>query len=93
MSMIVAQPGILSLLQDSGRWGHHRLGLSNGGPVDREAFNYCNRLLQNSAGTTAVEVSVGGLQLESKVETFICLTGANMPLRCFGTHSLQPSAV
>ena len=84
MSMIVAQPGILSLLQDSGRWGHHRLGLSNGGPVDREAFNYCNRLLQNSAGTTAVEVSVGGLQLESKVETFICLTGANMPLSING---------
>lgn len=80
MSMTVVRPGILSLLQDSGRRGQHRLGLSNGGPMDSEAFHYCNQLLQNPAGTTAIEVSVGGLELEAKVNTFICLTGASMPL-------------
>jgi len=80
MSMTVVQPGILSLLQDSGRRGQHRLGLSNGGPMDSEAFHYCNQLLQNPAGATAIEVSVGGLQLEAQVNTFICLTGAAMPL-------------
>jgi len=80
MSLKVIQPGILSLLQDSGRLGQHRIGLTNGGPLDPEAFYYCNRLLQNSPGSTALEISFGGLQLEVGVDTYICLTGARMPL-------------
>lgn len=75
------QPGLLSLLQDAGRLGMHRIGLTNGGPLDPQAFAYCNRLLQNPQGSTTVEVSFGGLQLEAAVDTFICLTGAVMPLR------------
>ena len=84
MSMRVLQAGMLSLLQDNGRQGQHRLGLSNGGPLDREAFHYCNRLLQNSSTSTAIEISVGGLQLETLVDTYICLTGAPMPLSING---------
>lgn len=48
--------------------------------MDGEAFHYCNRLLQNPPGCTAIEISVGGLQLKSQVSTYICLTGAPMPL-------------
>jgi biotin-dependent carboxylase-like uncharacterized protein len=81
MSLKVLQPGLLSLLQDSGRTGMHRIGLTNGGPLDPVAFDYCNRLLQNPPGTTALEISFGGLHLEALVDTFICLTGAEMNLR------------
>lgn len=81
MSLRVVQTGILSLLQDSGRMGQHRIGLTTGGPLDPVAFNWCNKLLQNNAGATAIEVSFGGLQLEAQVDTFICVTGALMPLR------------
>lgn len=81
MSFRVVQGGILSLLQDSGRIGQHRIGLTTGGPLDPDAFNWCNRLLQNPAGSTAIEVSFGGLQIEAQVDTYICVTGASMPLR------------
>lgn len=81
MSFRVTQAGILSLLQDSGRIGQHRIGLTTGGPLDPDAFAWCNRLLQNPAGSTAIEISFGGLQLEAQVDTFICVTGALMPLR------------
>jgi biotin-dependent carboxylase-like uncharacterized protein len=84
MSMRVLQSGVLSLLQDRGRFGYHRLGLANGGPLDGEAFHYCNRLLQNAQDCTLVEVSVGGLQLEAGVDTWLCLTGAPMPLSING---------
>ncbi|MBT7720281.1 MAG: biotin-dependent carboxyltransferase [Halieaceae bacterium] len=77
----MTQPGILCLLQDGGRMGQHRIGLTNGGPLDPQAFEYCNRLLQNPEGATALEISFGGLQLEATVDTYICLTGANMNLR------------
>jgi biotin-dependent carboxylase-like uncharacterized protein len=81
MSFRVIQAGILSLLQDSGRIGQHRIGLTTGGPLDPTAFAWCNRLLQNPAGSTAIEISFGGLQLEAQVDTYICVTGALMPLR------------
>ena len=84
MSFTVLQPGILSLLQDSGRLGQHRIGLTNGGPLDPEAFYYCNRLLDNPHNSTVIEVSFGGLQLQAQVDTFICVTGADMPLRING---------
>ncbi|MCP4211213.1 MAG: allophanate hydrolase, partial [Halieaceae bacterium] len=76
----MTHPGILSLLQDNGRLGQHRLGLSSGGPLDSEAFYLCNRLLQNPNGSTAIEISAGGLQLLCTADTWICLTGASMPL-------------
>ncbi len=75
------QAGILSLLQDSGRIGQHRIGLTTGGPLDPDAFAWCNRLLQNPAGATVIEASFGGLQVEAQVDTYICVTGALMPLR------------
>lgn len=84
MSFKIIQPGILSLLQDSGRRGQQHIGLTNGGPLDREAFYYCNRLLGNPGDSTTVEISFGGLQLEAEVDTFICVTGADMPLRING---------
>lgn len=84
MSLVVTQPGILSLLQDAGRHGHHRIGLTNGGPLDPEAFVLCNRLLQNPDGATAIEISFGGLQLEAGANTAICVTGAGMPLTING---------
>ena len=84
MSFRVTQPGILSLLQDGGRYGHHRIGLTNGGPLDAEAFYYCNRLLGNPPGSTAIEISFGGTRLEAQVDSYICLTGADMPLHING---------
>ncbi|MBT4520718.1 MAG: biotin-dependent carboxyltransferase family protein, partial [Halieaceae bacterium] len=80
MSMSVLQPGLLSLIQDQGRIGWQRIGLTNGGPLDPEAFFWCNRLLGNNANCSAIEVSFGGLQLAANVDTFICVTGATMPL-------------
>lgn len=84
MSLKVLQPGILSLLQDSGRIGAHRLGLTNGGPLDGEAYYYCNHLLGNDDNSTVIEISFGGLQLEARADTFICFTGAEMPLTVDG---------
>ena len=44
----VDRPGVLTLLQDAGRFGYHRLGLTAGGPADPLAFNWANRLCGNA---------------------------------------------
>lgn len=89
MALKVLQPGILSLLQDSGRVGQHRLGLTTGGPLDPEAYRLCNRILSNAPASTAIEVSFGGLQLECHTATFVCLTGAPMGLQINGKERPQ----
>ncbi|MEH6649425.1 MAG: biotin-dependent carboxyltransferase family protein [Motiliproteus sp.] len=80
----VLQPGILTLIQDAGRFGQHGIGLTTGGPLDPLAFNWANRLCGNPQGSTALEVSIGGLVLEAQVDTQLCLTGAVMPLKING---------
>lgn len=92
----VIQPGLLTLIQDAGRYGHHRIGLTTGGPLDANAFKWANRLLGNPLDSNMLEVSIGGLVLEAEVSTYLVVTGAEMPLKINGqeqdrwhTHRVQ----
>ena len=80
----VIQPGILSLLQDAGRFGQHGIGLTNGGPLDKYSFDWANRLCGNETNACAIEASIGGLQLKAEVDTQIALTGGDAPLTING---------
>ncbi len=80
----VKQPGLLSLLHDRGRFGVHNLGLTTGGPLDTEAFDWANRLLGNDGNDTCLEVSFGGLVIESETDTCFVITGAQAPCKLNG---------
>ena len=72
----VVHPGLMSVFQDTGRFGMSKLGLTTGGPSDREAYDWLNRLLDNNKDSAVIELSFGGLQLEVLKHTEICVTGA-----------------
>lgn len=76
----VIQPGILSLLQDAGRFGKHNIGLTNGGPLDKQSFDWANKLLNNDLNACVIEASIGGLVLEALVNTQIAVTGGDAEL-------------
>ncbi len=80
----VLQPGLLSLIQDAGRFGCHGIGLTTGGPLDPEAFRWANRLCGNDLNAAALEVSFGGLVLEAQVDTRLVVAGAEMGLKING---------
>jgi biotin-dependent carboxylase-like uncharacterized protein len=82
---VVTNAGVLSLIQDGGRYGAFNLGLTNGGPADSLAFYWANRLCGNDLNTTAIEVSIGGLSLIAQMDCVIAVTGAPMPLSINGT--------
>ncbi len=84
MSFKVLQPGLLSLIQDLGRFGQHDIGLTTGGPLDSEAFLWANRILHNTSNACAIEVSYGGLQLLVQTDSYFCVTGANLDLTVNG---------
>ncbi len=74
----VIKPGPLSLLQDEGRLGWRHLGVSSCGPLDRHAAAWANRLLDNPWGTPLLEIALGYLELESQLDTWLALTGAEL---------------
>ena len=76
-AFIVTQPGILSLLQDLGRFGQHHIGITNGGPLDKLSFDWANRLLDNKPNDCVIEVSFGGLVLRAEIDTYIAVTGGD----------------
>ncbi|WOH38386.1 biotin-dependent carboxyltransferase family protein [Thalassotalea fonticola] len=85
----VLNPGMLTLIQDLGRYGCHDIGLTTGGPLDPEAFKWANKLLFNDLNESALEISVGGLELEAQVNTDICVTGAKIPFTINGNKTPQ----
>ncbi len=84
VGFVVERPGVMTLIQDAGRIGHHRLGITSGGPADPLAFDWANRLCGNEPGTTALEITVGGLVLRCERSTRIALCGADMPMSING---------
>ena len=80
----VIAPGVLSLLQDNGRFGQSALGLTTGGPMDALSAAWANRLLANDNNATLIECSVGGVQLCCETQSYIAVTGANLPLSING---------
>ena len=88
----VLAPGVLSLLQDSGRVGQGALGLTNGGPMDAPSAAWANFLLGNHSNATLIECSVGGLQLRADTHSYIAVTGATLPLSINGKAAEQWTA-
>jgi len=84
MGLLVKHSGMLSLIQDAGRFGSFNLGLTNGGPIDLAAFQWANRLCANELNATAIEISIGGLALTAQLDITLAVTGADMLLTING---------
>ena len=77
----IIDPGMLTTVQDLGRFGQSHLGLTTGGPADKLAFLWANRLLGNNENDAMLEVSFGGLKLISQIDTEVCITGAKTDIK------------
>lgn len=73
----ILRAGPLATLQDAGRFGYLRHGISASGPMDRGAFRRAEAWL-GSAGSTAIEFTTAGLGL--RVE------GGSIGAACDGAH-------
>ena len=61
LKIIAAGPGVT--LQDAGRHGYLRYGVTAAGPMDRLAMATANRAVGAAPGATAIEVSLGGIEV------------------------------
>lgn len=66
LQLIAAGPGVT--LQDGGRHGYLRFGVTGAGPMDPLAHATANRAADAAVDAAAIEVSLGGVELEAESE-------------------------
>jgi len=75
MSIRVLRPGLLTTVQDLGRWGKQRYGVVVGGAMDTFALRMANLLVGNEEGAAALEVTLLGPALRFEQEAIVALCG------------------
>lgn len=78
MAIIIDSPGLLTTIQDEGRFGYGQFGVTPSGPMDAESFQIANLLVGNPPGESALEATVLGPTFHVTEDTIIAITGADM---------------
>ncbi|MCL2542352.1 MAG: biotin-dependent carboxyltransferase family protein [Nocardioidaceae bacterium] len=88
--LVVRSVGGPVLVQDAGRPGYAAIGVGVSGAADLASYALGNRLVGNRPGAAALEVVLGGLEVEATATTWVTVTGAPAALTLDGR--LEPSA-
>ena len=78
MGIIIRQGGMLTMVQDAGRFGYQTCGISVTGVCDLRSYALGNLLVGNDADAAGLEVTMAGLQLEFTEGNVIAITGGDM---------------
>ena len=76
MGFVVEQPGVLTTVQDGGRFGYERFGMSPSGPMDLTSFEIANLLVGNRREESALEMTILGPTLRFTAANVVAVTGA-----------------
>lgn len=77
----VIQPGLLSTIQDLGRWGFGKIGMPVAGAMDDYAARIANLLLCNDEHEPVLEVTYIGPALTFETATQFVITGGDLQPR------------
>jgi antagonist of KipI len=82
--LTVVRPGMLTTVQDLGRWGHQGSGVPVAGPMDAYSHRLANRLAGNSDSAAALEVTLMGPELQADRDVVCAVAGATFSLMVAG---------
>jgi antagonist of KipI len=77
-SITVLQPGLLTTVQDSGRWGYQDKGVPVAGAMDSASYRLANLLVGNPPDAAALEATLIGPSLRMDSDMVFSLTGADL---------------
>jgi len=99
-SLEIVKPGVMSTLQDYGRYGMQHYGITNSGPMDEHAYLWANKILGNHFNAPQIEVCMGGFEARFGKSTSIAICGANLlptinrsPIKTWQTHTVKEGDV
>ena len=78
--LTVVRPGMLTTIQDLGRWGFQASGVPVAGPMDAYSHALANQLVGNDPSAAAIEVTVIGPELQGTGEVVCAVAGATFAL-------------
>ena len=81
MTIQVAEPGLLTTVQDRGRWGSQALGVPVAGPMDGVSHRIANLLVGNPPDCATLEVTLVGPTIEFLTDATFAVAGAEFELR------------
>jgi antagonist of KipI len=84
MAIRVQDPGLLTTVQDLGRYGYSHLGISSGGAADSLAMRIANLLVGNAENAATLEMTLAGARLEFDEASIVALTGGECDCRIGG---------
>ncbi len=91
----VLEPGILTTIQDRGRFGFGQFGVPPSGALDPFSFHVANLLVNNRGNEACLETTLAGLKLKALQEFVIAITGGDLsptlngePLEMWRAHLL-----
>jgi KipI family sensor histidine kinase inhibitor len=77
----VIRPGLLTTIQDAGRWGQQAHGVPVSGPMDRVSHRVANALVGNEPSAAALEVTLVGPEIRLDTGAIVALAGADLDAR------------
>jgi biotin-dependent carboxylase-like uncharacterized protein len=80
--MRILSPGVLTTVQDLGRYGHGLLGVSPSGAADPLSLRIANRVAGNPDNAAALEMTLAGATIAFDAPALVALAGAAMG-RCY----------
>lgn len=78
MKMKIVSAGPLTTIQDKGRQGYMRYGITTSGVMDDKAYAYGNYLVGNSETEACLEMTFKGVVMEFEGQGEIAIVGADM---------------
>jgi antagonist of KipI len=79
-TVTVVRPGLLTTIQDRGRWGQQSQGVPVGGAMDTASHRIANALVGNGPDAATLEVTLIGPILEFDDERIAAVAGAEFEL-------------
>lgn len=83
-ALSVVEPGLLTTVQDLGRYGAQRLGIPVSGAMDQRSLILANLLVGNDPTAAGLEATLKGPELLALQESCIAVTGAEASPRLNG---------
>lgn len=87
----VLSAGLLTTVQDEGRWGHQASGVPVAGALDRVSARVANALVGNPRGTPMLEATLVGPELRIDCAARVAVAGGDLDARLDG-RPLPPHA-
>ena len=82
--LTVVRPGMLTTVQDLGRWGHQGIGVPVAGPMDWYSHRLANQRAGNPRGAAALEVTLMGPELLAERDVVCAVAGAEFDVMVDG---------